>query len=168
MAMFTPAWTVACRVENCHVDTVTVTGTENLMTSPRWRKAPPVWKTRLANRKWWIWPISSTLRCKSSGAGTDTITIEGVGKPRRCHHQVVADRPGSTYLIAITGAIYQRIRCSGFWTRCYKKLKEAGATITTGDDWIELDMEGRRPKAVSPAPHVPGDALSTCRPSSWP
>ena len=90
---------------------------------------------------------------KVSGAGTDTITVEGVPKLGGCHHDVIADRiETGTYLIAaaITGG---RIKCKdtdpSLLDAVLHKLKEAGAKIETGDNWISLDMEGRRPKSVN-------------------
>ena len=102
---------------------------------------------------------------KISGAGTDTIVIEGVERLTGCHHQVVADRiETGTYLIAaaITGGrIKTKDTVPGILDAVLQKLEEAGAKITVGDDWIELDMEGRRPKAVSlrtaPYPAMPTD-----------
>jgi UDP-N-acetylglucosamine 1-carboxyvinyltransferase len=102
---------------------------------------------------------------KITGAGTDIITIEGVESLHGAEHDVIPDRiETGTYLIAaaITGG---RIKVKDTAPRLLdatlQKLVEAGAKITTGDDWIELDMEGRRPKAVSlrtaPYPAMPTD-----------
>src|SRR5699024_528269 len=102
---------------------------------------------------------------KITGAGTDTITIEGVERLHGCHHDVIADRiETGTYLIAaaITGG---RVKVTNtvpeLLDSTLQKLREAGAVITVGEDWIALDMEGRRPKAVSlrtaPHPGMPTD-----------
>ena len=148
------------------MDTVTVTGTENLMMAAALAEGTTYLENAarepegvdLAN-------FINAMGGKISGAGTDTITIEGVERLGGCHHQVVADRiETGTYLIAaaITGGrIKTKDTVPGILDAVLQKLKEAGATITTGDDWIELDMEGRRPKAVSlrtaPYPAMPTD-----------
>jgi UDP-N-acetylglucosamine 1-carboxyvinyltransferase len=107
----------------------------------------------------------NTMGGKVRGAGTDTITIEGVERLHGGHHEVIADRiETGTYLIAaaITGGrIKTKDTVPGILDAVLQKLEEAGAKITTGDDWIELDMEGRRPKAISlrtaPYPAMPTD-----------
>ncbi len=99
------------------------------------------------------------------GAGTDTITINGVGSLNGCHHRVIADRVETgTYLIAAAatgGKVKIRKANPEHLDVLISKLREAGAIISIGDDWIELDMGGRRPKAVSlvtaPYPAFPTD-----------
>ncbi len=101
----------------------------------------------------------NTLGAKITGAGSDKITIEGVERLGGGVYQVLPDRiETGTFLIAaaVTGG---KITCRN--TRpdtldaVLAKLTEAGASIQTGDDWISLDMQGRRPKAVNirTAPH---------------
>jgi UDP-N-acetylglucosamine 1-carboxyvinyltransferase len=100
-----------------------------------------------------------------SGAGTDTIKIVGVESLGGCNHRVIADRVETgTYLIAAAatgGHVRIRDTRADHLEVLISKLKEAGAVITGGDDWIELDMEGRRPKAISlitaPYPGFPTD-----------
>jgi UDP-N-acetylglucosamine 1-carboxyvinyltransferase len=99
------------------------------------------------------------------GAGTDTIVVEGVPSLKGASYDVLPDRIESgTYLIA--GAITSgRVRVKG--TRpdhldaVLLKLQEAGAKIEVGDSWVDLDMRGRRPKAVNirtaPYPAFPTD-----------
>ncbi len=99
------------------------------------------------------------------GAGTDTITINGVESLHGCDHRVIADRVETgTYLIAAAatgGKILIRNANPEHLEVVLNKLREAGAKITLGDDWIELDMDGQRPKAVSlvtaPYPAFPTD-----------
>lgn len=99
------------------------------------------------------------------GAGSDTITIRGVESLRGCNHKVIADRVETgTYLIAAAatgGKIKVRDANPEHLEVVLNKLKEAGAHIAIGDDWIELDMDGQRPKAVSlvtaPYPAFPTD-----------
>ncbi|ARJ41447.1 UDP-N-acetylglucosamine 1-carboxyvinyltransferase [Pantoea alhagi] len=101
----------------------------------------------------------NTLGAKISGAGGDRITIEGVERLGGGVYRVLPDRiETGTFLVAAA--------ISGGKVVCHKtqpdtldavlaKLREAGAEIETGEDWISLDMHGKRPKAVNvrTAPH---------------
>ncbi len=142
------------------LDTVTVTGTENLLMAATLAEGRTVIEN--AAREPEVVDLASCLNAmgaRISGAGTDTIVIEGVERLHGARYQVLPDRiETGTYLVA--GAITRgRVRVRD--TRpdnldaVLAKLREAGADITTGPDWIELDMEGRRPKAVNlrTAPH---------------
>ena len=148
------------------MDVVTVTGTENLMMAAALADGTSYLEN--AAREPEVVDLANFINAmggKISGAGTDTIVIEGVERLTGCHHQVVADRiETGTYLIAaaITGGrIKTKDTVPGILDAVLQKLEEAGAKITVGDDWIELDMEGRRPKAVSlrtaPYPAMPTD-----------
>ena len=148
------------------MDTVTVTGTENLMMAAALAEGTTYLEN--AAREPEVVDLAdfiNTMGGKVRGAGTDTITIEGVERLHGGHHEVIADRiETGTYLIAaaITGGrIKTKDTVPGILDAVLQKLEEAGAKITTGDDWIELDMEGRRPKAISlrtaPYPAMPTD-----------
>ena len=142
------------------LDTVTVTGTENIMMAAVLAEGTTIIEN--AAREPEVVDLANCLNAmgaKISGAGTDTLTIEGVEKLEGCSFDVLPDRiETGTYLIAavITGG---RVKVKDtdpkLLDAVLAKLEEAGAKITTGDDWIELDMEGRRPKAVNvrTAPH---------------
>jgi UDP-N-acetylglucosamine 1-carboxyvinyltransferase len=100
-----------------------------------------------------------------TGQGTDTIVINGVESLHGCNHRVIPDRVETgTYLIA-AAATGGRVKVKDTRTDhlevVLSKLEEAGADLTCGDDFIELDMGGRRPKAVSivtaPYPAFPTD-----------
>ncbi|CAM2845625.1 MULTISPECIES: UDP-N-acetylglucosamine 1-carboxyvinyltransferase [Vibrio] len=99
------------------------------------------------------------LGAKISGAGTDTITIEGVESLGGGKHTVVADRiETGTFLVAAAvskGKIVCRKTNAKLLEAVIAKLEEAGADIETGEDWISLDMTERELKAVSirTAPH---------------
>ncbi len=148
------------------MDTVTVTGTENLLMAASLAEGTTVLEN--AAREPEVVDLANFINRmggKVRGAGTDTITVEGVTKLGGCHHDVIADRiETGTYLIAaaITGG---RIKCKdtdpSLLDAVLQKLKEAGAKIETGDDWISLDMEGRRPQSVNlrtaPYPAMPTD-----------
>ncbi|KOO05154.1 UDP-N-acetylglucosamine 1-carboxyvinyltransferase [Vibrio nereis] len=99
------------------------------------------------------------LGAKISGAGTDTITIEGVERLGGGKHSVVADRiETGTFLVAAAvsgGNVVCRNTSAHLLEAALAKLEEAGAEIETGDDWISLDMTDRELKAVTirTAPH---------------
>ncbi|MBY5949261.1 UDP-N-acetylglucosamine 1-carboxyvinyltransferase [Photobacterium rosenbergii] len=101
----------------------------------------------------------NTLGAKITGAGTDTITIEGVERLGGGYHEVVADRiETGTFLVAAAvsgGKIMCRHTRPSLLEAALAKLEEAGAKIETGDDWISLDMTDRELKAVNirTAPH---------------
>ena len=148
------------------LDVVTVTGTENLMMAATLAegttiienaaKEPEV--TDLAN-------FLIAMGAHIEGAGTDTLVIEGVDRLHGCHYEVLPDRiETGTYLVAaaVTGG---RVRLKdtnpGLLDAVLVKLEEAGAIIDSDTSWIELDMQGRRPKAVdvstAPYPAFPTD-----------
>mgnify|MGYP001502749210 FL=1 len=99
------------------------------------------------------------------GAGTEIITINGVESLKGCTHKVIADRVETgTYLIAAAatgGRVKVRDANPDHLELLIEKLKEAGAAVNLGEDWIELDMQGKRPKAISlvtaPYPAFPTD-----------
>jgi len=148
------------------LDTVTVTGTENLMMAAALADGETVLEN--AAREPEVVDLANFLiamGAKIKGAGTDRIVIEGVPKLHGTRYEVQPDRiETGTFLVA--GAI------TGGHLRCHHtkpehldavllKLEEAGATIGRGPDWIELDMRGRRPRAVdvrtAPYPAFPTD-----------
>ena len=148
------------------MEMVTVTGTENLMMAATLADGITVLEN--AAREPEVTDLANYLNkmgAKISGAGTDTITIEGVERLQGTTYKVVPDRiETGTFLVAaaITGG---RVRVKDtdphLLDAVLDKLRESGAEITSGDDWIELDMKGRRPKAVSvrtaPYPAFPTD-----------
>ncbi|KPD04470.1 UDP-N-acetylglucosamine 1-carboxyvinyltransferase [Moellerella wisconsensis] len=101
----------------------------------------------------------NTLGAKISGAGTDRIVIEGVERLGGGTYRVLPDRiETGTFLIAAAvsrGKVICRNARPNTLDAVLAKLREAGAKIETGEDWISLDMEGQRPKAVTlrTAPH---------------
>ncbi len=148
------------------MDIVTVTGTENLMMAAT--LADGVTLIENAAREPEVADLANCLNkmgAKVSGAGTDTIRIEGVERLSGTDYRVLPDRiETGSFLVAgaITGG---RVRVKD--TRpdtmdaVLQTLREAGAEITVGEDWIELDMHGRRPQAVNvrtaPYPAFPTD-----------
>ena len=101
----------------------------------------------------------NALGAKISGAGTDKITIEGVERLGGGVYRVLPDRiETGTFLVAAAvsgGKVMCRNTRPDTLDAVLAKLTEAGAEIETGEDWISLDMHGRRPKAVNirTAPH---------------
>jgi UDP-N-acetylglucosamine 1-carboxyvinyltransferase len=99
------------------------------------------------------------MGAKITGHGTDMITIEGVAQLKGCHFNVLPDRiETGTYLVAAAatgGKIKVKDTRADLLEAVLMKLEEAGAVIETGPDWISLDMQGKRPKAVNirTAPH---------------
>ncbi|MFT7290574.1 MAG: UDP-N-acetylglucosamine 1-carboxyvinyltransferase [Reinekea sp.] len=105
------------------------------------------------------------MGARIEGAGTDTITIEGVERLHGCHHRVLPDRiEAGTYLVAgavAGGCVRIRDVIPEHLDAVLVKLREAGAHIECGPDWIEIDMKGERVKAVNittaPYPEFPTD-----------
>ena len=99
------------------------------------------------------------------GRGTDTIVINGVKDLFGCSYSVMPDRiETGTYLIAAAatrGYIKVKDTRPDILESVLSKLEQAGAQINIGDNWIELDMQGKRPQAVSvrtaPYPAFPTD-----------
>ncbi|MEL0048058.1 MAG: UDP-N-acetylglucosamine 1-carboxyvinyltransferase [Gammaproteobacteria bacterium] len=149
-----------------HMDIVTVGGTQNLMMAATLAAGT----TTLFNAACEpeivdLGEFLNALGAKVSGHGTATIEIQGVGQLHGGLHRVMPDRvEAGTYLVAaaVTGG---RIRLRDVSPKTLgavlDKLQQAGAEITQGEDWIELDMGGRRAKAVdietSPYPGFPTD-----------
>ncbi len=148
------------------LDVVTVTGTENLMMAATLADGTTVLEN--AAREPEVVDLANCLNAmgaKISGHGTDTITIEGVENLSATDYSILPDRiETGTYLVgaAISGGrVKLKDTCPALLDAVLSKLREAGAKIECGDDWIELDMEGRRPKAVdihtAPYPAFPTD-----------
>jgi UDP-N-acetylglucosamine 1-carboxyvinyltransferase len=148
------------------LDTVTVTGTENLLMAAVCAEGETVIEN--AAREPEIGDLATFLiamGARIEGAGSDTIRIQGVARLVGAEHEVMADRiETGTYLVAaaITGGRVKLTHTEpAHLDAVLEKLAEAGAHIATGADWIELDMLGRRPRAVdiktAPYPAFPTD-----------
>ena len=136
-----------------YMDLVTVGGTENLMMAACLAQGT----TRLYNAACEpeiidLGNFLAALGARISGHGTAEIVIEGMTELGGCRYQIMPDRiEAGTYLIA--AAITQgSIRLVDLQPAALgvilEKLQQIGAQIKTGDDWVELDMQGRRPVAV--------------------
>ena len=148
------------------MDIVSVGATENLMMAATLAKGTTILEN--AAREPEVVDVAEYLiamGAKISGAGTDVITIEGVDELTGAHHDVLPDRiETGTYLVAAAiagGSVKVKDTNPEILESVLLKLQEAGAKIAVGDDWIELDMEGKRPKAVNvktaPYPGFPTD-----------
>jgi UDP-N-acetylglucosamine 1-carboxyvinyltransferase len=156
------------RLKGCHIfmDMCTVTGTENVLMAATLAAGQTVIEN--AAREPEVVDLANCLIAMGAeikGAGTDTIVINGKERLHGCSYAVMPDRiETGTYLIA-AAATRGHIKCkdtrSDNLEAVLSKLVEAGAEINVGEDWIELDMHGRRPKAVSvrtaPYPAFPTD-----------
>ena len=148
------------------MDTVTVTGTENLMMAATLAEGVTVLEN--AAREPEVTDLANCLikmGARIEGAGSSVITIHGVERLAGTQHDIVSDRiETGTYLVgaAMTGGSI-RIRDTDptLLDAVLDKLTAAGATIETGADWIALDMHGKRPRAVNihttPYPGFPTD-----------
>jgi len=148
------------------LDTVTVTGTENLMMAACLAQGETVIEN--AAREPEVVDLANCLirmGAKIEGAGTDTLRITGVDRLEGCEYNVLPDRiETGTYLVAgamTRGHVRLRDTCPQVLDAVLAKLGEAGARIDCGDDWIELDMQGKRPRSVNihtaPYPAFPTD-----------
>jgi UDP-N-acetylglucosamine 1-carboxyvinyltransferase len=148
------------------MDLVTVTGTENLMMAAT--LADGVTVIENAAREPEVTDLANCLNkmgAKITGAGTDTIEIEGVERLSGTEYSVLPDRiETGSYLVAAAmtgGHIKLKDTRPDIMDAVLQALREAGAEITVGEDWVELDMHGKRPKAVTvhtaPYPAFPTD-----------
>lgn len=150
------------------LDLITVTGTENLMMAAVLAEG----KTTIENaaREPEVVDLADFLNAMGasvSGAGTDVLEIEGVShlSADDLHYHVMPDRiETGTYLVAAAmtgGEIKLKNTRADILDAVLSKLTEAGAEIAYGDDWITLNMNGRKPYAVSvrtsPYPAFPTD-----------
>ena len=147
-------------------DMVTVGGTENILLAAV--LAEGVTTIRNAAREPEITDLVNLLvkmGAKIEGIDTDTLIVTGVASLHGCEYAVVADRiETGSYLAAaaITGGCIKTTHTDpNLLEAVLDKFEEMGAEVTRGDDWIELDMMGKRPKAVSfrtlPHPEFPTD-----------
>ncbi|WP_439509539.1 UDP-N-acetylglucosamine 1-carboxyvinyltransferase [Marinimicrobium koreense] len=156
------------RLKGAHIlmDTVTVGGTENLLMAAVLAEGTTVLEN--AAREPEVVDLAYCLEAMGArieGIGTQTLTVHGVERLHSCTYSVMPDRiETGTYLVA-AAATRGRVRLkdtrADILEAVLLKLEEAGAEITIGDTWIELDMKGRRPRGVSlrtaPYPAFPTD-----------
>lgn len=158
----------AGRLEGAPVnfDMVTVGGTENILIAASIANGTTVISnaaqepevTDLAN-------LLVKMGARIEGIGTSTLIVHGVEALTGCTHAVVADRIETGSYLAAAAITGGRVRTThtdpSLMEAVLDKFKEMGAKVTSGADWIELDMQGKRPQAVSfqtlPHPDFPTD-----------
>ena len=149
-----------------NMDLVTVTGTENLMMAAALAQGTTIIENAAQEPE--VVDLANCLNAmgaKIEGAGTATLVIEGVERMTGTSYDVLPDRiETGTFLVAgaITGGkVMAKHARPKTLDAVLAKLEEAGAHLNMGEDWIELDMQGRRPKAVNvttaPYPAFPTD-----------
>lgn len=156
------------RLRAAHIvfDKITVGGTENLLMAATLAEGRTVLEN--AAREPEIIDLARCLQrmgARIEGVGSDTLLIEGVERLHGCEYAVMPDRiEAGTFLVAAAatrGCVKLRGTRADILEAVLVKLTEAGARIEQGEDWISLDMQGRRPRAVSirtaPYPGFPTD-----------
>jgi len=148
------------------MDMVTVTGTENILMAATLARGTTVIENAAQEPE--VVDLAEfliSMGAQIEGAGSSTITVEGVESLHGTEYSVLPDRiETGTYLVgaAMTGG---RVRCTrarpAHLVAVLDKLTETGAEISVGDDWVELEMQGRRPRSVdittAPYPGFPTD-----------
>ncbi|GAA5138283.1 UDP-N-acetylglucosamine 1-carboxyvinyltransferase [Thalassotalea piscium] len=144
---------------NIFMDVVSVTGTENLMMAAALAEGTTYIEN--AAREPEIVDLANCLNAmgaKVSGAGSDTLVIEGVPSLHGGQYSVMPDRIETGTFLVAAAVTRGKVKCTNTdpsaLDAVLSKLQEAGANVTTGADWIELSMD-KRPKAVNikTAPH---------------
>ena len=156
------------RLKGAHIfmDKITVGGTENILMAATLAEGRSIIEN--AAREPEVVDLANCLNAmgaKISGIGTDKLIIDGVEELHGCDYDVMSDRiEAGTFLVAAAatkGWIKVKDVDPHSLEAVLAKLEEAGAKITLGDDWIRLDMEGRKPIAVdirtAPYPAFPTD-----------
>lgn len=156
------------RLKGAHIfmDTVTVGGTENLLMAAVLADGKTVLEN--AAREPEVVDLANCLIAMGAdieGVGTDTLVIHGKERLNGCTFHVMPDRiETGTFLVAAAasrGRVKLRDTRADILESVLLKLEEAGAHLSSGDDWISLDMKGNRPKAVNlrtaPYPAFPTD-----------
>lgn len=156
------------RLKGAHIfmDTVTVGGTENLLMAAVLADGKTVLEN--AAREPEVVDLANCLIAMGAdieGVGSDTLVIHGKERLNGCTFHVMPDRiETGTFLVAAAasrGRVRLRDTRADILESVLLKLEEAGAHLSTGDDWISIDMKGNRPKAVNlrtaPYPAFPTD-----------
>ena len=158
----------ADRLKGGHVffDAVSVTGTENLLMAAALADGATVLEN--AAREPEVQDLANFLiamGARIEGAGTNRIVVQGVSSLGSANYRVQPDRiEAGTFLVAaaITGGRIKLRKVEPLHLEAIlQKLRDAGAAIETGDDWVELDMRGRELRSVDistdPYPGFPTD-----------
>lgn len=147
-------------------DVVSVTGTENILMAAALAEGQSILEN--VAREPEVVDLANCLNAMGAdiqGAGTDTIIVNGVEALHSCYYDVLPDRIETGTFLAAAAATGGSVKVKNtdptILDAVLQKLTEAGADVTTGEDWIALDMHGKRPKAVNittaPYPAFPTD-----------
>ena len=148
------------------MDMVTVGGTENVMMAASLAEGTTVIRNAACEPEIVdLGEFINRMGGRVTGHGSPEITIDGVTRLHGCEYQVMPDRVETgTYLIAAAatgGRVKLHDTAPELLDAVLERLTASGAAITAGADWIELDMAGRRPRAVdietAPYPGFPTD-----------
>jgi UDP-N-acetylglucosamine 1-carboxyvinyltransferase len=147
------------------MDLVTVTGTENIMMAASLAEGRTVIEN--AAREPEVVDLAGCLNAMGArivGAGTDTITIDGVERLHGARYRVMPDRIETGTFLVAAAATGGRVRLNGARAdsldAVLDKLREAGTTVEAAADWIELQAHGRRQAVnlrTAPYPGFPTD-----------
>jgi UDP-N-acetylglucosamine 1-carboxyvinyltransferase len=156
------------RLKGAHIlmDMVSVGATENLMMAAALAEGTTVIEN--AAREPEIVDLADCMNAWGAdvqGAGSNTLTINGVEKLQGGYYKVMPDRIETGTYLAAAAATGGKVKCTqtdpSTLEAVLLKLEETGAQISKGNDWIELDMQGKRPKAINlktaPYPAFPTD-----------
>ncbi|MDC1144551.1 UDP-N-acetylglucosamine 1-carboxyvinyltransferase [Porticoccaceae bacterium] len=156
------------RLKGAHIlmDMVSVGATENLMMAAALAEGTTVIEN--AAREPEIVDLADCMNAWGAdvqGAGSNTLTINGVEKLQGGYYKVMPDRIETGTYLAAAAATGGKVKCTQTDPSALEavllKLEETGALISQGNDWIELDMQGKRPKAINlktaPYPAFPTD-----------
>ncbi|RXZ36535.1 UDP-N-acetylglucosamine 1-carboxyvinyltransferase [Oxalobacteraceae bacterium CAVE-383] len=134
-------------------DMITVTGTENLLMAATLADGQTVLEN--AAREPEVGDLANLLvamGARIEGIGTDRLVIQGVERLHGAQHSVIADRiETGTFLCAVAAAggdVTLKKTTTHFLDAALDKLREAGVVLTSGGDWIRVQMASR-PKGVS-------------------
>jgi len=148
------------------LDTVTVTGTENIMMAATLARGTTIIENAAQEPE--VVDLANflvSMGADITGAGSNTVKVVGVESLSGTGYDVLPDRiEAGTYLVAaaMTGGRVRCIRAAPqYLDAILDKLDEAGGHVSTGPGWVELDMQGKRPRAVNlttaPYPAFPTD-----------
>lgn len=148
------------------MDCVTVTGTENLMMAATLAEGTTLIEN--AAREPEVSDLANclvTMGANIDGIGTDCLTIYGMPRLAGCNYSVLPDRiETATFLLAgaiSKGCVKVTHTAPRTLDAVLQKLEDCGAYVDTGDDWVQVDMRGNRPRSVnirtSPYPAFPTD-----------
>ncbi|NNJ65558.1 MAG: UDP-N-acetylglucosamine 1-carboxyvinyltransferase [Xanthomonadales bacterium] len=148
------------------MDTVTVTGTENLLMAATLARGTTVIENAAQEPEGVdLADCLTSMGARIEGAGSNTITVEGVDSLQGTDYAVLPDRIETGTFLAAGAMTGGRVRCTrarpAHLDAVLDKLAEAGADIGVGEDWVEIDMQGRRLRCVdvttAPYPAFPTD-----------